>query len=33
MCEKAGIEYEENFSPVARYNTACAVLAVAALER
>ena len=33
MCQKAGIEYEENFSPVANYNTVRAVLAGAALER
>lgn len=33
MCQKAGTDYDENFSPVAHYNTVCAVLAVAALEK
>jgi hypothetical protein len=33
MCQKAGIDYDKNFSPVAHYNTEHAVLTVAALER
>jgi hypothetical protein len=31
--QKAGIDYNETFGPVAQYKTVCAVLAVAAVER
>jgi hypothetical protein len=31
--QKADINYDETFSPVARYDNLCVVLSVAALER